>query len=559
MKIAENNETPIFSKSSVDVVMAAGPPQARDPALPRLDLRRSSSTNTHSDQNACIRAINPCNSLLTKQNLDLHNPSERWINNMQRWSGCSIQSRSSTPDTVIFKGSRPSSLTQETPCAKHPDSPASKLKSPPTTPSLLVSPLQTPTIPFTTASPPSSPPFVTSNQQNVLSSVDSSPLFSPLKIISPLPPNELLRFTFPSPISSSVSLERDTSLSDPEEIFGNLKTPTTETSLERLLTDLSPKNLEGDIEKQDSICRLDLPELSGFPENRKLDFVTSFSDSYLVERCFCKDVEVKGLAKDTNKEEATMTSHVELVDVGVQTLSPIGSWWTLRRNISSSNIGSPSILGSPPGSRLNLRSQIGSNSNLVSLSVSMLPVNSKEDVSKVGKEDPLWESSSDVDLERRRSCLKSPGEELGRRSSMKQVQWDEDGMTWDVHGASIDPEELTTAIRKHLEQKYNEELKTPKPLRKSSKKKRAPKPPVFLKPPVILKEGTCQGKTKEDGVEREMGAYITESKEEEELEVYRKGVRSKSPSLGSAQSRKRSVIRSFKKPGCCGASRKAED
>ncbi|XP_052341464.1 uncharacterized protein LOC127913474 [Oncorhynchus keta] len=34
---------------------------------------------------------------------------------------------------------------------------------------------------------------------------------------------------------------------------------------------------------------------------------------------------------------------------------------------------------------------------------------------------------------------------------MKQVQWDEDGLTWDVYGASLDPEVLSSTLQKHLQ------------------------------------------------------------------------------------------------------------
>ncbi len=47
----EDDHAPIFSlsKSSMDVVMATGPTHKRDPVWTRTDLRRSSSTNTHSE------------------------------------------------------------------------------------------------------------------------------------------------------------------------------------------------------------------------------------------------------------------------------------------------------------------------------------------------------------------------------------------------------------------------------------------------------------------------------------------------------------------------------
>lgn len=39
---------------------------------------------------------------------------------------------------------------------------------------------------------------------------------------------------------------------------------------------------------------------------------------------------------------------------------------------------------------------------------------------------------------------------------MKEVKWDAEGMTWEVYGASVDPEELGLAIQKHLELQIKE-------------------------------------------------------------------------------------------------------
>uniref|UniRef100_A0A8C2J6W7 Si:dkey-191g9.7 n=1 Tax=Cyprinus carpio TaxID=7962 RepID=A0A8C2J6W7_CYPCA len=38
-----------------------------------------------------------------------------------------------------------------------------------------------------------------------------------------------------------------------------------------------------------------------------------------------------------------------------------------------------------------------------------------------------------------------------QKSPVKEVKWDAEGMTWEVYGASVDPEELGLAIQKHLE------------------------------------------------------------------------------------------------------------
>ncbi|CAL8258479.1 unnamed protein product [Lota lota] len=47
----------------------------------------------------------------------------------------------------------------------------------------------------------------------------------------------------------------------------------------------------------------------------------------------------------------------------------------------------------------------------------------------------------------KRGSLKSP---------VKEVKWDAEGMTWEVYGASVDPEELGLAIQRHLELQIKE-------------------------------------------------------------------------------------------------------
>ncbi|XP_041865601.1 uncharacterized protein si:dkey-191g9.7 isoform X2 [Melanotaenia boesemani] len=42
------------------------------------------------------------------------------------------------------------------------------------------------------------------------------------------------------------------------------------------------------------------------------------------------------------------------------------------------------------------------------------------------------------------------------KSPVKEVKWDAEGMTWEVYGASVDPEELGLAIQKHLELQIKE-------------------------------------------------------------------------------------------------------
>lgn len=284
-----------------------------------------------------------------------------------------------------------------------------------------------------------------------------------------------------------------------------------------------------------------------------------------------------------------MTEQLEMVDTAVQTLSPIGSLWGLKRNISNSNMGSHSLLGSPPGSKLNLKSSVGSNSNLVSPSSSMFRGSSgEEEEEELEKEveeqeekpsDEQTEQSS-AHQERRRSCLKIQGEEKDeyvRRSSMKQVQWDEDGMTWDVHGASPEPEVLESAIQRHLEVQSSPRLTESA----SKKKKKAPLPPVLssgVKPrgpaPQPPTEGSAVEVEEESGAlgETDGGGSRTETPEAvrrisraegevaaaEDDEVYREESSSSSPrppSRASTLVRKKSVIR-LRRPVWCGGSSK---
>lgn len=43
-----------------------------------------------------------------------------------------------------------------------------------------------------------------------------------------------------------------------------------------------------------------------------------------------------------------------------------------------------------------------------------------------------------------------------QKTPVKEVKWDAEGMTWEVYGASLDPEELGLAIQKHLELQIKE-------------------------------------------------------------------------------------------------------
>ncbi|NXU37244.1 GRIN2 protein, partial [Drymodes brunneopygia] len=55
------------------------------------------------------------------------------------------------------------------------------------------------------------------------------------------------------------------------------------------------------------------------------------------------------------------------------------------------------------------------------------------------------------------------------QSPVREVRWDDAGMTWEVYGASVDPEELGVAIQKHLEFQIEQiQLETTEPAKKSN-------------------------------------------------------------------------------------------
>lgn len=59
-------------------------------------------------------------------------------------------------------------------------------------------------------------------------------------------------------------------------------------------------------------------------------------------------------------------------------------------------------------------------------------------------------------------CLVDEGENgndkltVQQKTPVKDVKWDSEGMTWEVYGASVDPEELGLAIQRHLELQIKE-------------------------------------------------------------------------------------------------------
>nr|XP_057923750.1 uncharacterized protein LOC131125846 [Doryrhamphus excisus] len=533
-----SDQTPIFSisKSSMDVVMATGPQHKRDPTWTGMALRRSSSASVPAEQNSLP---------LMWQHDNPPALSDRWMANMRRWSRCSggTQSGGSTPDTVVWGGvetSRPCSLTQDMACCAVPHSPMSKAVSPTTiTSSPFISPLITPTLPSVDLCSSSTPlgaplqddypacPVASPRLVDTTPSTDipSDPFFQITSTEDDtFQDTHMLYFQYPSPIATSVGSEEGAS-STPASIY--------ETSQPQLETAwLSSAAEDPGVGK--SVLQLPWQQEQRAGRDLRSVMVSSMSDSMLREGCRCCRGGIK-------KEQGTMTSGMEVVDMAVQTLSPAGSWWDLCRN--TSHTGSHSLLGSPPGSRLNLKASEGSNSNLVSPSSSMFPSsNSDEEAGRKEGDKTRWEvtSASSHDLERRRSCLKVQAEDElgGRRSSMKQVQWDEDGMTWDVHGASVDPDVLSAAIRKHLEVHDS-----PHPAKSPSTKKKAPNPPL------LPTEATPPDReeVKEDGGRQEE-AGKTEG-QDESIPI--------SPPRGSGLIRKRSVMKSLR-PGWCGGSRKED-
>lgn len=632
----EDDGTPIFSlsKSSMDMLTAAGPAHKRDPVWTPMDLRRSSSSHTHSETATAAPKQRHLHiwqhmSEVGVHKADVHSPPVlSHMQQQQRWSQCSssgggsVHSRSSTPDTVVWRDdlSRPSSLTLETLYPTAPDSPRSKPPSPPaeSTPPLS-SPLLSPNLPpedlltFT-----SSPLRRAPHQPRVSSSAASSPLSSPHRtsVTSPLTsssPNLLqqpdaeyediqennhMSFTFSSPALSSASLaEGGEDTGCLSQVIQELQLSEDKSPRSPAPASKSPDPGSPAEETESAVCLLELPwqpEPSCLTSRSwRSPLVASMSDSQLADCCRCcdhRDVRRSHRAQ-TFKEEGTMTVQLEMVDAAVQTLSPMGSLWGLKRNISNSNMGSHSLLGSPPGSKLNLKSSVGSNSNLVSPSSSMFPGSSsgEEEDEKLEKEveeqeeKPLDEQTeqNSAHQERRRSCLKIQGDEKDeyvRRSSMKQVQWDEDGMTWDVHGASPEPEVLESAIQRHLEVQSSPRLAESA---SKKKKKKAPLPPVLssvVKPkgptpqPLTagsaeegMEEGGALGETDEGGSRTgtpEAARRISRAEGEvvavEDDEVYGEESSSSSPrppSRASTLVRKKSVIR-LRRPVWCGGSRK---
>lgn len=552
----DDEHSPIFSisKSSMDVVMATGPPHERDPAWTRLKIKRSSSTNTHSEPNAVIlqqlrvhmrpgvRSTNSPYLAVTPATLDVHGlprPREPKSPNEQCWSDCSSRR---VLGTVVQRGrsSRPTSLTQEV-C--HPSAP----NSPSATPSALQRPSDA-GVDFSNSNLP--------EDFEVDSSPQPTPSLSPLHSSRQQDGRFLEKHLLENKAASDVGHLVDEQSHDSEG--PPLLDDTEEESLEPQCCcsqRLPPAESPGSGGNGASVCYLELPQQHEEKNNPGHGVCCRCSHN-------CTSVTSKSPIVRLFREEGTMTSQNKLVNAEVQTVSPIGSWWDLRRNISTCSMGSHSILGSPPGSRLNLRFSVGSHSNLVSPSSSMFKISSLEEEQRHGEFHQE---------KKKRSCLKMlDKDDLGRRSSMKQVQWDEDGLTWDIHGASVDPEVLSTAIQRHLE------LSPDPPLRKSSKKTKAPKPPLTsnvvkaeapeLKADVMINTSFCVmhsevgqdrgGKEEETpDVPCRVSRAEGENVREEEDEVYtEEGISRLKSHSNESHSQRRSVMRSVS--GWCGGCRR---
>ncbi|CDQ86986.1 unnamed protein product [Oncorhynchus mykiss] len=468
----------------MDVVMATKHPHLRDPAWAKLELRRSASQNTQSSTNThtpklttlqqYIQQPTPSHSQ-TSQNIHGHG-SPLSNERVARWSMCStsVCSSVSTPETVIWKGG---SMTEENPCIMY-SARYSRLASEsqssiqtPATPSPFTSPLNTPTQSPTLHTRhnlpqlqyrPSPLTAETPCQTHTPSPMSSPlpimlPLPSPLSITSPLPSPLAVISCLPSPLSITSPLP------SPPAVISCLPSPLSVTSplpsppavISCLPSSLTPKGCQPN-PYTDEACSPHKHPSSPFPSPscRAQGLVSSLSDSQLdgCPRCSCNSAYSGVMNLMTSlpqgsgfREEGTMTSQRELVEVGVQAGSPQGSRLNCRSLQSSlKDYGSDTNLGSPPRSN----SIMGYNTYLGSQSILGSPPGE-------GWEEKLeWEDSISAplgEMGRRRSCLKrrrsGEWDHSKRRSSMKQVQWDEDGMTWDVYGASLDPVELSSAIQ----------------------------------------------------------------------------------------------------------------
>ncbi|XP_058636685.1 G protein-regulated inducer of neurite outgrowth 3 [Onychostoma macrolepis] len=115
----------------------------------------------------------------------------------------------------------------------------------------------------------------------------------------------------------------------------------------------------------------------------------------------------------------------------------------------------------PPASKSEMPMQAGSAKPPKEITTATPPTSSSTPQSK--KTDRQQQRSSKVEPE------KDDQEAKQSKKSVHDVVWDEQGMTWEVYGASVDPESLGFAIQSHLQCKIKEHEKiiTQTVLRKS--------------------------------------------------------------------------------------------
>ncbi|KAF3698070.1 G protein-regulated inducer of neurite outgrowth 3 [Channa argus] len=78
----------------------------------------------------------------------------------------------------------------------------------------------------------------------------------------------------------------------------------------------------------------------------------------------------------------------------------------------------------------------------------------------------IWKLEGEEQVKRDNKDVREPKKEK-EQVKPKDVVWDEQGLTWEVYGATVDLESLGTAIQSHLESKIREQEKRIRTLRKS--------------------------------------------------------------------------------------------
>ncbi len=165
-------------------------------------------------------------------------------------------------------------------------------------------------------------------------------------------------------------------------------------ALPRLISSVSETGL--DAKHLLRCCNLNCSWISSLPPGTG----PSHKQKIGVEDCCNSPV---GHARTTTRDMGTMTAHTELRDVGVQTGQTV----------------TPHVFP-----------QI------------CLAEDSRSEICCI------LTPNTDIDVGRK------PGG--APKSPVKEVKWDAEGMTWEVYGASVDPEELGLAIQRHLELQIKE-------------------------------------------------------------------------------------------------------